>query len=440
MQVRIEDVSPVEKKLVVSVPWSTVSGKISEAYRDLAKNVNLKGFRKGKVPRTVLERMFGARVKAEVAGQLVRESFITAATEHKLDAVSEPRLDEMPDLEKGKDLSFEAIVEVKGDVVAKDYDGMQLSKRPLKVDETAVDEALEQVRREHTELMPIEERDTLSDKDVVSISCVGTVGEHEVNRPNLAVDLGDSKHQPLPGLVERLIGLKLDTADHKLEFEIPADHEEKEIAGAKVDLTISVLDAREKDVPDLDDEFAKDTGKGETLAELKSKLRAELEEAQRDQIAAELRSAALEELVKRNQIPVAKSLIDRVVHNKFHRLQHMLGIHDPHHEHAGFTDDLKEKLAEGADDEVRGQLLIEAVAEQEKIEVTDADLDDRIAKMAELRGGAVKPAKLRAEMDRSGQLDSLRFQVRNDKTLDLLVSKASVVEKEPEPESASDSE
>jgi trigger factor len=112
----------------------------------------------------------------------------------------------------------------------------------------------------------------------------------------------------------------------------------------------------------------------------------------------------------------------------------MMGIEDHNHEHHGFTDELKEKLSEGADDEVRGQLLVEAVAEQEKIEVGDADLDERIGRMADMRGGAVKPAKLRAELDKAGQLDSLRLQIRHEKALDLLISKATVTEKAPEPE------
>ncbi|MBT8495877.1 MAG: hypothetical protein KJO07_22730, partial [Deltaproteobacteria bacterium] len=228
--------------------------------------------------------------------------------------------------------------------------------------------------------------------------------------------------------------------DHELEIKVPDDHHEKEIAGADAKLTISVLDARQKDVPELDDEFAKDTGKAETLDELKAKVREDLEKGQADQIQSELRSAAADELVKRNQIPVAQALIDRVVHNKFHRLQQMMGIEDHNHEHHGFTDELKGQLAEGADDEVRGQLLVEAVAEQEKIEVSDEELDERIARMAEMRGGAVKPAKLRAELDKAGQLDSLRLQARHEKTLDLLVSKATVTEKEPEPEEASGSE
>src|SRR5690606_28865443 len=99
MQVKIEDVSPVEKKLIVSVPWTAVDSRMGEAFRELAKSVHLKGFRKGKVPRSVLEKMFGKRVRAEVADQLIRESFVTAVTEHNLQAVSEPRMDQAPSIE-----------------------------------------------------------------------------------------------------------------------------------------------------------------------------------------------------------------------------------------------------------------------------------------------------------------------------------------------------
>lgn len=431
MEVRIEDVSPVEKKLVVEVPWTDVAGKLGEAYRDLAKNVQLKGFRKGKVPRSVLERMFGARVKAEVAGQFVRESFITATSEHNLDAVSEPRIDSKLELKKGKPLAFEAIIEVKGEVVAKDYDGMELNKRPLKVDDEAIEASLATMQRENTDFVPIEGREILGESDIVSLKVKGKLGEMDIDRDDVVVDLADSEREPLPGLAKALVGLAIDAADHALELAIPEDHKEAEIAGKNATLNVTVVEAREKDMPALDDEFAKDTGRAETLDELRTVVRGDLEEAQAEQIKNEVREAALKELVARNPIPVAQSLVDRVIHNKFHRLQSMLGIHDPDHDHAGFTDDLKDKLSEGADDEVRGQLLIDAVATTENVEVTDGDVDERIEKISKGQGGQ-KASRLRAEMDRDGRLDNLRFQIRYDKTLDLLVSRATVTEKEPE--------
>src|ERR1700752_5229222 len=116
MQVRIEDVSPVEKKMFVEVPWETVSQRLGDAYRELGKGVALKGFRKGKVPRPVLEQVYGPRVNAEVAYELVRESFFKANAEHQLAAGAEPRVEEAAAIKKGQPFTFEAIVEVRGDV------------------------------------------------------------------------------------------------------------------------------------------------------------------------------------------------------------------------------------------------------------------------------------------------------------------------------------
>jgi trigger factor len=430
MQVRIEDVSPVEKKLIVEVPWLAVGARIDQAYRELSKTVALKGFRKGKVPRNVLERMFGRQVRGEVATQLVRESFVTAATEHKLMAVAEPRLESMHDIKSGEPFAFEAIVEVRGDVVAKDYTGMELFRRPLKVDDGAVDAALEQLRREHTELHPIEGRDTLTVEDVVAVAIKGTLGEHTIDRPQLTFDLGDTSREPLPGLITALIGLKIGATDEKLTLPVPADHPDPQIAGQTAELTVTVTDARVKDVPDLDDEFAKDTGRAETLAELREVVRKDIAARLGEDIQDEVRKHALKELVKRNQIPVAGSLIERAVESTFNRFQRMLGMQAGQ---AGELDDgLRESLRPGALDEVRGQLLLEAVADQEKLEVDEAALTARVERLAKMQNQ--QPGRLRAEMDRDGRLDNLRFQVRQEATLDFLIGKATVVEKEPEPE------
>jgi trigger factor len=430
MQLRIEDVSPVEKKLIVEVPWAAVGARIDEAYRELSKSVALKGFRKGKVPRNVLEQMYGRQIKGEVAVQLVRESFVTPATEHKLMAVAEPRLESKLDIERGKPFAFQATVEVRGDVVAKDYTGMSLTRRPLKVDDAAVDAALAELRREHTELKPIEGRDLLTAADVAALSIKGTLGEHVIDRPQLTIDLGDDERQPLPGLNKAIIGLKVDAKDQAIKVAIPADHGDEQIAGKTAELTVSILDARTKDVPALDDEFAKDTGRGDTLAALRAALRADIEARVGEDIQDEVRKQALKALVQKNPIPVAGSLVERTVENTFNRFQRMLGMKSG--EGIGLDDGMRESLRPGALDEVRGQLLLEAVAEQEKLEVGDDEIDARIARISKMNNQA--PGKLKAEMTRDGRLENLQFQLRQEKTLDFLVSKAKVVEKEPEPE------
>jgi trigger factor len=427
MQVRIEDVSPVEKKLYVEVPWETVSEKLGNAYRELGKGVALKGFRKGKVPRAVLEQVYGQRVNAEVAYELVRESFLRANQEHKLDAVAEPRVQEAAPIKKGQPFTFQAVIEVRGQITPQDYTGLPIEKRKLAVAEAAVDEQLAQLRREHTELRPIEGRDATEAGDVVGLSVTGTIGEHQINQPQFAVDLDDEEREPLPGMRQALIGLPLDTKDKKLELQVPEDYKDENIRGRKAELTVSILEARAKEVPALDDEFAKDTGKAETLDGLRAELRKELEARETAAIDREAREGALRELIKKNQIPVAASLVERAVEVQYQRLRQMLGMKpDKQDPTAGLTEELREKLRPAGADEVRGQLLLEAIADKENIAVTDAELGKHIEETAKSRN--VPAAKLRAEWQRDGRIDNVTYSLRQDKVLQFLVEKAIVTE------------
>src|SRR5688500_20214692 len=140
MQVRIEDVSPVEKKMSVEIPWETVSQRLGNAYKELGKGVALKGFRKGKVPRPVLEQVYGHRVNAEVAYELVRESFFRANQEHQLAAVAEPRVEDAAPIQKGQPFTFQAIIEVRGEVTPHDYNGLDNEHRRLDFLLSAADE------------------------------------------------------------------------------------------------------------------------------------------------------------------------------------------------------------------------------------------------------------------------------------------------------------
>jgi trigger factor len=435
MQVQIEEVSAVEKKLIVEVPWDNVNGKLGASYRQLAKQVNLKGFRKGKVPRSVLERMFSGRVHAEVAGELVRESFMTAVTEHKLEAVAEPRVEGQIEITKGQPLAFEAIVEVKGEVKVENFKGFQLTKRPLDIKEDDLEHTMMHLQKDHMDLVPIEGRTELTTDDMVTISLEGTIGEEKVERPELSLDLGDDHHEPLPGFHAKIVGLPIDTKDHELVLEIPEDHKEEQIAGKTATFKISVIDAKLKDMPELNDDFAKDTGKAETIDELRAQIRKEAEDRQNEQIQVELNQAAVDELIKQNPIPVAASLTERVIQNRFTRLQQMMGM-QPGMQAPPLDDDTREHLAKGAEDEVRGQLLLDALAESEKIEVSDEEVDARVADIAARSGKTA--GRLKAEMARDGRLENTVFQLKQDKAVALILETATVEEKEPEPESSDD--
>jgi trigger factor len=425
MNVRIEDVSPVEKKLIVEIPWATVADRLGAAYRELGKGVALKGFRKGKAPRSVLEQIYAPRVHAEVAYQLVRESFFSANQQHKLGAVAEPRVSEGGQIKKGEAFAFAAIVEIKGDVVVDGWQGLAIERRRLAIPEEEVDKALEALRKEHTELTPIEDRTETALGDVVILHVKGNIGEHNIDQPRFGVDLDDPEREPVPGLREALTGIPLDTKDKVIEVDIPEDHADESLRGRHAHLTVSIVEARHKIVPELDDDFAKDTGKGDTLDGLRAAVRKDLEDRETSVIRSEARQAALRALVKKFQIPVASSLVDRAVEMQYNRLRSMIGM-PPDREGTGLTDDLREKMKPAGTDEVRGQLLLEAIADAEKLDVPDEELMGHVAQAAKARN--VPPARLRAEWDRDGRLDSARWSLRQDKVLDLLVEKAEVTE------------
>jgi len=425
MQVRIEDVSPVEKKMFVEIPWETVSQKLGDAYKELGKGVALKGFRKGKVPRPVLEQVYGQRINAEVAYQLVRESFFRASEEHNLAAVAEPRVEEAASIKKGQPFTFAAIIEIRGEVIPQNYTGLAIERRRVAIPETAVDEALVQLRRDHTELRPIEGRDVTAAGDVVGLSVLGTVGEHEINQPQFALDLDDDGREPLPGMRQALLGVPIDTKDKKLELTVPDDYQDESLRGRKADLTVTILEVRAKEVPELDDEFAKDTGKAETLEGLRAVLRKELEDREREVVDREAREGALRELIKHNQIPVASSLVERAVEMQYARLRQMLGL-KPERGNPGLNPELRDKLRPAGTDEVRGQLLLEAIAEKEGLTLSDDELSRHIEATAKARN--IAPAKLRAEWQRDNRIDGISYTLRQDKVLAFLVDKAQVTE------------
>ncbi len=437
MQVTIEELSPVEKKVNVEIPWPYVAEKLDAAYKDLSRGVALKGFRKGKVPRPILERMFGRQVEQEVVRQLVQESFVAAAQEHKIQPVAEPVVDDAH-MHKGKSFHYTARVEVRSEVEPKEYEGLDLGRRPAQVSDEQLDRAIAHKREELTEYKVIEGRTELGASDVAFINLTGAVAGKGLKRDGVMVDLTGVGQDMLPGLGKALLGVPLNAADHKLSWEIPADVEQKELAGQKVELTITVKEAREKQQPALDDEFAKDTGEADTLAELREKVRERLLKEDAEEATRELKGQLVKELLKRNPFAVAPALVERQLDSMLERAKLGMAMRGVDIRNANLDEQrLRDELREQANDEVRAAFLIDAIANKEKIEVSDADLEKRLSEMAQSRDKSVP--RLKAELQKEGRLDGVRHQIREEKALDLLLSKAKISEKAVDPSPAVES-
>ena len=427
MNITIEDISPVEKRVEFELPWTDVAPKLDKAYGALRRDVRVAGFRPGKVPRGVLEKMYRHQVEDEVARNLVESSLGQAIHENQLEPVAPPTVDKL-ELKAGAPFKFSARVEVRSQVTPKDYSGIALSRRPAKASDEQVDAELEGYRRRLTEYKPVEGRTTTSAGDVLLIDVSGRVGEHKLKHRTAAVDLDEKEGGPLPGLAEKLVGIAIGTEPLEVKYTIAEDAKERELAGKPVDLRIVVKEARQKKVPSLDDEMAKDTGEADTLAGLRDKVRERLLEADRQRVRSEVAQQLVREIIKRNDFPIAPALVERHAQAMAARAKRQLvqaGLDAEAIDERRMVAEFRER----AEEEARGGILIQAIAEREGISSSDADVQKRIAELATARGET--PKKIRADIDRDNALPQLEYSIREQKTLDLLISQAKITDEDP---------
>jgi trigger factor len=430
MQITIEDLSPVEKKVEFELPWGDVAPKLDKKYDELRRGVRLPGFRPGKVPRALLERMYRRQVEDEVARELVERSLGQAIQENQIQPVAPPAVAEI-EIKPGEPFKFSARVEVRSQVTPKDYTGLPLTRRPPEVKDEQVTEALEGYRRRMTQFKPVDGRTETGETDLVRIEVAGRVGEHKIKKRELMIDLQDDVNGPLPGLASRLRGKPIGgTATIEVDYTLPDEGPPAEMKGRHVHLNVSIKEAREKQVPALDDDLAKDTGEAETLEGLKTKVREKLAEADAQRIKRELERAAVKEIIARNEFPIAPALIDRYAQAIVNRAKNqlmMMGVD------VESVDDQKMRVEARpeAEQEARGSILLQAIAEREGLTAGDADVQKRVAELAQARNE--NPKQLRAELEKDGRIHQIEHQIREQKTLDLLISQAKITDGEPAP-------
>ena len=299
VQFEFEDVSPVEKRVNVEVAREQVNAKLDEGFKQLGRQVNLRGFRKGKAPRSLLESMFGKKVAEDASRELVNESISFVIGQQQLRVVSEPMLDALPAIKRNEPLRYTARIELMPQIDVKDYVGLEVTQRAAKAGDEQVQTALERKRQAQTELRPVEGRDTAAATDVLNILLTGTLAHLTYKDKEMSVDLTRPNMSPLPGLAEALAGIPLAARDHELKLTMPTEGLPPELAGKTGTFKITVQSAHQKHLPELDDDFAKDTGEADSLAELKEKLRKNLVEEDAEEAKHEMRLSLVEELLQK---------------------------------------------------------------------------------------------------------------------------------------------
>ncbi len=430
MQITIEDISPVEKRVDFEVPWVEVAGKLDKAYDKLRREVRLKGFRPGKVPRQVVEKLYKTRVEADVAHEVVEMAVGQAIQEKQIAPIAPPTVDKL-ELKIGEPLKFSARVETRSQVTPKDYTGIRVSRRKALVTEEQVDKALEGYQRRFTEFKPVEDRKETAPDDVLTADVHGRVGEHKIKTRTISVDLTDENAGGLPGLAERLRKVPVDAQGLEVKYEVPADSPVKAFAGKEVSLRVSIKEVRSRKVPALDDELAKDSGEADTLEDLRKKVRERLVEGENQRIRREMSLALIKEIVKANPFPVAPSLVDRYAEDMVIRTKTQLMMMGIDVEGGAFNDaEMLKEVRPEAEAEAKANILVHAIAEREGILSSEGDVQKRIAEIASQRGESSK--KLRAELDSSGRIAGVKAQIVYEKTVDMLLGQAKIVDEDPD--------
>lgn len=421
-KVQVESVSPIRRRFSVEVPKDRVDAAIERAYEGLKKQVRLKGFRQGKVPRPILERYYRDRVEQEVASGLIEESLSAAVVEHRITPVATPVI-EQASFARGRDFAYTALLEVKPEVEARDYTGLPMPESRVTPDEGEVQSRLERLRELHAQLRTPAEPRPAREGDTLTVDFEGEV--EGVKPPDMSgtgvqVELGGGRF--IPGFEEALVGLAVGQT-HTFPVTFPGDYRETSLSGKAATFTVTVKGLTEKVLPALDDEFAKDVGQFESIDALRAAVREAYvaEETRRKQGAA--REALLDALLERNPVEIPPALVEDQARALLREWQHRM-------QHQGL--DLSrvqldpERLATEARDRARRQvhagLVLEAVARQEKLTVDGAEVDARITRLAE--GSKETPESLRRRLEESGRLEDLQTSLLEEKTLEFLVARA----------------
>jgi len=423
MKIQVENLSPVEKKVTVEVTPERVGEYIDRAYASLGRRVKLKGFRPGKAPRAVLERNFRDQVEAEVAERLVNETFQEAAREQDIAAVAPPHVQVAePGLSAGQPFSYSARVEVRPVIAPKDYRGLEVTRKATEVTDAMVDAEVERLRESLSQLVPVEGRFDAQKGDWAVIDYQGFVagkpfegGKAEGSVVQVAA--GDFFAGDIAALEGRKLG---DTFD--LDQVFPATFRDEDLRNKPVRFAITLKALKLKQVPALDDAFAKDVGiEGvETLPGLRVRIRADLEKREKRRAEQELHDALVKAALAKNDFEVPPSMVERAIDAMMESTAQRFARQGVDLRELGLdVARIRADLREHALLQVKGALLLESIAETEKLEVTGDDEKAEISRRAEDLGVPVAKLQLKGEARAS-----LRQRIREDKAVALLASHA----------------
>jgi len=427
MKTEFIDVSDTRKSLVVEIPSTVVDEEIDKVARDYSKAARIPGFRPGKVPPKVVRQRFRDQILHDVAHGLIPRAVDEALRARGVEPVNTPDIRDVV-VEEGQPLKFTASFETVPPIDPGDYSSVTLRQKEVAVSDADVDQALERLRQRAARYETVEGRG-IQTGDSVVLDLKRTAGgggdddTHTDRHENVTVDIGAAANPP--GFDQELTGLPTD--EHKtFDVRYPADYSIGELAGTTVTYDVHVKAIRTRVLPSLDDEFAKDLGSFESLDALRAQVRGDLEHEAQHEADREVRGDLLRQLAGRVTFDVPASLVDREIDRRVEEFVRRLVEQqiDPTRTNVNW-EDFREQQRDAAIESVRSALVLDEIARRDQVTATDDEMQAEIDRYAERSGRTA--AAVRARLEKEGGLSRLYTGLRREKTMELLLAKATVL-------------
>lgn len=422
----VADSAQCKKDVTIEIPADTVRAEFEKAARAFAQHARVPGFRPGHAPLTIVKQRFRKDIKDEVLGSLVPHALQHAVTDHKLRVIGNPEIGEL-NLKEGEALRFTVSLEVLPDFELVAYKGLKLTKRTPVINDEDVDRVIENWRERAAQIVPVEDRAS-EDGDQVSVNLKGVFvdppGDENLNADDVVIEIGAEGVQP--EFTENLRGVRPDDVK---EFRVAyaEDFSSSGLAGKTLDFTATVVAVRRKELPALDDDFARELGE-ETLDELRAGVRLGLERQAEAHAQRQLRESAVDELLKSYDFPLPESIIQSQAEELMRELVYMMirnGV-SPQTLRGMNWEDRRKEARERALRDVRAALVIENIAEVEDIKVDGDEIDAEIERMADEEGESAEA--LAARLTKEDRLSSIENRLRYRKTVEFIVNNAEIAE------------
>ncbi|MFZ4858587.1 MAG: trigger factor [Desulfuromonadaceae bacterium] len=431
MQVHVEDISPVQKKITIEIPAERVNEEINKAYAAIQKKAKLQGFRPGKAPMQLIKRTYSDAMRDDVMRRLYQETLYKAMDEHKVEPLDSPTI-ESDILEQGVPFKYSAIFDVMPQILLNEYAGLIVSKETYVAKPENVATELKRMQENMAQLIPLDEDAVVENGHTVSVDysvAVEDSPEENSGAQTAEVEVGSNKL--IPGFEEQLIGLTPGTSK-EFTLDLPAGGDEEEATAKKGIFTVTVKEIKRKELPELDDEFAQQFGEYETMEALRAKMVEYHEKHGKDRIDNEFKERVIQALIKKNPLDVPESMIKRQLDHMFENLKNRLKSQQMSLEMMGLdADGFRARFRDEAIDKVRGGLLLMALVEKENISVSDEDLAAQYEKIAAGNPEMLERIKEYYSSNQNAR-SSIISEIKEDKAIALLIDRAVVTEVDAE--------